>query len=159
VLHRRDQRRPGVLRAEGSKRCHPEQDGNHARRTMRLTRRAMAVLLLCLSWPAGAQFANGFEGAPPPPVDPCGGAPNIRPAAFVRAQVPWSKMFYGQQFPRTPSFLTPVGSWTLRSSSNSGPPIRGKYLTVPFTPSAGQNYRLSWLNTQAIWAAGYFSPR
>src|SRR5690606_1292708 len=61
-----------------------------------------------------AGFGNGFEGAavvvpPPPPADPCANNPSIKPQGFTRSQVTWEKMFYGQTFPRTPSFLTPVG--------------------------------------------------
>src|SRR5690606_22853383 len=138
------------------------QAGDADGQAVRMIRRALAVLLLLACSPAGAQFADGFEGAapvPPPPTDPCVGDPNIKPAGFIRSQLTWQKMFYGEQFPRTPSFPTPVGSGSLRSGSNGGPPIRGKYLTVPFVPAAGQNYRLSWVNTQAVAAAGYGWPR
>lgn len=129
---------------------------------MRLIRRALAVLLLLACSPTGAQFANGFEGAAPPPpapVDPCAGDPLIKPAGYIRTEVSWERMFSGHSFPRMPSWLQPVGAWTLRTTHNTGPRMIGRYLTVPFVPQPGQSYRIAWLNAQAVGPAGYGNPR
>jgi hypothetical protein len=114
-----------------------------------------------VSDPPGQLAVVVEEGEVPPPVACTIEDPLIAPAGFTRHQLTWEQMFLGASFPNTPSYLVPVGSWTLRSLAvaTRGPAIAGRYLTVPFVPSTGRDYRISWLNAQTIMAAGYTNPR
>ena len=87
----------------------------------------------------------------------------VQPTGFTGNLVQWPNMFYGASFPETPSFAAPVGAFTLRTlaghSSNNGPPMNGRYLTVPFVPQANKNYKLSFMGVQAVYAAQYYNSR
>lgn len=81
----------------------------------------------------------------------------VQPTGFTGNLVPWSTAFFGATFPAGPSFLAPIGSFTLRATAPStrGLAMATRYLTVPFTPAANTNYKLNWLEAQPITAAGY----
>lgn len=86
----------------------------------------------------------------------------VQPAGFTGHHRTWSQLFYGAQFPHTPSYLAPVGSFTLKGildASNRGPNMNARYITTPFTPAPNTDYRISWLGAQSIPDAGYGNPR
>jgi hypothetical protein len=110
------------------------------------------ALLLLLVWPAHGQtiFADGFErgepGQPPCPEVPLG----MRVAEFT-----WAGIWYGKEWPEGNSFLTPIGSWTLRRGSPARPqPIAGVIITTPIVMD-GLPHKLGWVGAQPIPAAGY----
>lgn len=82
------------------------------------------------------------------------GDPLVRPEGFVEHLLTWEQAFYGHRYPSSGSPLAPMGSFTLRSGSDNGPPIAGRYLSIAFTPSTGV-YRLGWLQIQFIPEHGY----
>ena len=100
-------------------------------------------------------FKDGFEGGagggPIPPV--CWPAPQ----GFTVYQRTWGQVWYNRAWPLSPSFLTPIGSWTMRSGSGVfryGRPAAGLVLTVPILTDAATN-KLSWVGAQPIPGAGY----
>lgn len=75
--------------------------------------------------------------------------PLVTPEGFIEHRLTWEEAFYGNSYPSTGSPLAPMGSFTLREPPDNGPPIAGRYLTIPFTPSTGV-YLLTWLPVQFI---------
>ena len=97
-------------------------------------------------------FANGFESGVPGGPPPC---PPI-PQGFRVAQKTWGQVGYGYEWPQFPSFLVPIGSWTLRTGSTgtSSKPIAGVLITSPIVMDGG-THKLDWVGAQPIPAAGY----
>lgn len=86
----------------------------------------------------------------------------VQPEGFTGHLLQWSAIFGSGAFPNMPSHVVPTGSFSLRTildSSNRGPNMNARYITVPFTPAANQNYKISWLGAQAVLVAGYSNPR
>jgi hypothetical protein len=94
------------------------------------------------------------ESAPVPPTTPTCRVPD----GFKVTEKTWAQMFYGATAPSSPSYLAPVGSFTLRNSmSKQGLPVAGKILTTSFVADA-KAHNIRWLQVQPIPAAGYGWP-
>lgn len=84
----------------------------------------------------------------------------VQPEGFTGSLLTWPGLFWGAAFPGGPSHLAPIGSYTLRGAfPPRGPSMSRRYLTVPFTPVANMNYRISWLEAQAVPVTPYSSPK
>lgn len=92
------------------------------------------------------------EGPTPPPVPVC---PDPTPG-LLGSQVSYETMFYGSSYPTSPTYLSPVGAYTLRSSSvaTRGPSMVNRYLTTTFVAGANQNVTLRLYGAQPIPEAG-----
>lgn len=84
------------------------------------------------------------------PVDLCVGDPGIRPAGFTEYRRSWEQVFFGRSYPTTPSFLTPVGSFTISRPRNDGPRSAGMYISIPFTPEAARSVTLRFNPAQSV---------
>lgn len=97
---------------------------------------------------------SGGEGG----GDPCealGDDPLVAPSGFTMHEKTWEQAFYGYRYPLSGGPLAPIGSFTLRDEfPPTGPPIAGRYITIPFTPDGG-NHKLEWALAQPIGAHGY----
>jgi hypothetical protein len=71
--------------------------------------------------------------------------PLIRPAGFTEHVRTWPQVFNGFEFPRTPSYAMPVGSFTVTGNPDTSPPSAGMYLAIPVTLAA--NHRLRFTTT------------
>lgn len=91
---------------------------------------------------------------PKPPDPPVGGCtisdPLIKPAGYTGHAVTWERMFLGQVFPYGNAYLSPTGSYTLRSNArgDQGPTMKNKWLQVEFVPQANTTYSIYWLGVQ-----------
>lgn len=84
----------------------------------------------------------------------------VQPDDFTGHLFQWSGLFWGASFPNGPSHLAPIGSFSLRTTfPPRGPSMAKRYLTVPFRPAANMNYRISWLEAQAVPVTPYGSPK
>src|SRR5690606_31297975 len=70
----------------------------------------------------------------------------------------WPQAFYGNQYPSTGAPLAPLGSFTLKGSGNSGVPIAGRYISIPFVPGSGTS-KINWLQVQPISDYSYGPAR
>lgn len=104
-----------------------------------------------------ATVEEGGGGGPVPNCTITSSDPLFQPSSFVSHVLDWEEVFYGNSFPVIKSGgLAPVGSFTFRSPSQpSGIPIAGNYISVPFVPAAGTNYKVEWYRAQAITARNY----
>lgn len=105
---------------------------------------------------AGARAVTVSVGAAPgggtPDAENCTNiAPHslVKPTGFQMHELAWPLAFYNNEYPSSGSPLAPLGSFTLKSSGNTGPAIAGRYISVPFKPSTG-TYLLNWLQAQPI---------
>ena len=118
------------------------------------------LLLLALASPAlaGGLFADGFESMGGPPLPACASDPDPlnSPVGYQQRIVSWGDAFFGQSYPDIANGgLSPVGSFTFKSSSRpNGPPIAGKYIAIPFTAVAAAN-KVKWYGSQAIGSRDY----
>src|SRR5690606_38676711 len=60
--------------------------------------------------------------------------PLVQPEGFTEHLLPYEDVFFGNTYPSSGSPLCPVGSFTLKGSSDLGPPIAGRYISVPIVP-------------------------
>jgi len=102
-------------------------------------------------------------GAPTGPVleEVCTGMTGhelVKPAGFTIYDKTWPQAFYGNQYPSTGAPLAPLGSFTLKGSGNSGVPIAGRYISIPFVPGSG-TYKINWLQVQPISDYSYGPAR
>lgn len=121
--------------------------------------------LICYnqSGSVGARTLQVQVGAPQGPVieEVCTGmtGPLVKPAGFTAYDKPWAQAFFNNQYPSTGAPLAPLGSFTLKSAGNSGVPIAGRYISIPFVPGNG-TYKMNWLQVQPIqdYAYGFARP-
>jgi hypothetical protein len=88
----------------------------------------------------------------------------VQPAGFTGHRKTWSQLFYGAEFPEGRSFLSPIGSYTLRdlAPATRGPTMNARYITTSFVAGNNANYAIDWLGAQAIVFQGeinYNPPR
>lgn len=114
---------------------------------------------------SGSTGAKAIAVAVQQPVEPPSGencigisGPLVKPTGFTMYEKTWPQAFYGNAYPSTGAPLAPVGSFTLKSSGNTGPAIAGKYITVPFTSATGV-FKANWLQAQPIHENGYTFSR
>jgi hypothetical protein len=116
---------------------------------------------------AATVVAGSGGGDPPPGIPACtvegiaDGNVFVQPTNFVGHRLTWEQLFYGATFPEGNSHLSPIGSFTLRSTSPStrGPTMNARYFATSFVAQAGANYNISWLGAQGIQEVGYSNPR
>ena len=92
-------------------------------------------------------------GPPVPPVPVC----KDPPAGVTVHRMQWDKVFVGKQFPNSPSWPQPIGSFSLRSGSGAfkqGKPIAGQAITSPLVLD-DKPHNLSWVHAQPVDFAGY----
>jgi hypothetical protein len=96
--------------------------------------------------------AEGPTNTWPPDPSACTlpSSPAIRPAGFVEYVRTWEVAFFGQSYPNTPSFLAPIGSFTISKPLNNGPSSVGMYLSIPFIPNAAQSITLRHNPAQTV---------
>ena len=97
-------------------------------------------------------FKDGFEVTAPP-----GPFCQPVPSGFTVYQKTWLQLFYDRPWPTSPSFLTPVGSFSLRSGNGAfryGRPAAGIVITTNFTTNAFMN-KVAWVGAQPIPQANY----
>lgn len=102
-------------------------------------------------------------GAPQGPVlaEVCTGMTGhelVKPAGFTAYDRTWTQAFFGYQYPSTGAPLAPLGSFTLKSSGNTGLPAAGRYISIPFVPESGV-YKINWLQVQPIQDYSYGPAR
>ena len=113
----------------------------------------LGLLLFPLVSEAQSVFKDGFEGSGSPGGPVC--VPP--PLGFSVFNNTWGQTFYDRPWPTSPSFLTPIGSWTERSGNGTfryGRPASGLVLTTKITTDDLTN-KLSWVGAQPIPLAGY----
>lgn len=112
------------------------------------------LVLLALLFPSLvlAQLSDGFESPPPmKPVEPQCSVPE----GFTVVEKRWEDIFYGRSWPDSPSFMTPIGSWSYRDRyAPYGKPAAGRILTASFVADENM-HRLSFNGVQPIPAADY----
>lgn len=121
-----------------------------------------SLLLLALNPVAG--FANplvdGFESPPPvipeePHEQPSPEPVCDVPAGFTVVEKRWEDIFYGASWPHSPSFQTPIGSWSYRDRYYPyGKPAAGRLLTASFVADEAM-HKLTFVNVQPVEVAGY----
>ncbi len=87
-------------------------------------------------------------------IDPNLADPWYTPAGYTERVVSWSSAFNNTQFFTPTTYLHPIGSRTINDQS-----VSNNYIVIPFTPVAGQNYKLDWAEAQAVALVGYFAAR
>lgn len=121
------------------------------------------VLLLAAActtpvWSADPEIttlADGFES--PLPEIPAEELPRCEPipAGFTVVEKRWEDIFYGASWPHSPSFQTPVGSWSYRDRYYPyGKPAAGRLLTASFVADEAM-HKLTFVNVQPVEFAGY----
>lgn len=111
------------------------------------------------------QLVNGQckrdEPVIPPPVGGCSiKDPLIAPAGMAAHRVTWPKLMLGAEFPYGNSYLSPTGSYTLRTGTSQGPTMTGKWIEVEFVAEANKLYNIYWLGIQRQAAVpGYRQAR
>lgn len=86
----------------------------------------------------------------------------VQPTGFTGHMVSWQNLMLGATFPNGNSFLSPIGSYTLRSVSpaTNGPVMSSRYISTEITPEANKNYQISWVSVQRQEEVpGYTSAR
>lgn len=118
---------------------------------------ALALIILCGEC-SGQVFRDGFESESGPQLPECANDPDPlnSPIGYQQRITSWADAFFGQSYPDIANGgLSPVGSFTFRSSTKpSGPAIAGSYIAIPFTATAGAN-KVEWYGSQAILSRGY----
>ena len=112
---------------------------------------SVVVPIVAVLFPAAAfaQFSDNFESAQEREPE-CS-----VPDGFKVFEKRWEDIFYGVAWPNSPSFLTPVGSWSYRDKyARYGKPAAGRILTASFVAD-DKTHRLGFLSPQPIPAAGY----
>ncbi len=120
---------------------------------------ALSLLALPLAVEGQTIFRNGFEGNPTtPPIPDCVSATG---APYSIKEYSWARMFYGNAWPdvQTSSILSPVGSFTTKTSSYVGAPAAGLILTTKFKITAPGPNKLGWVGAQGIPAHNYGTPQ
>ncbi|SDE00779.1 hypothetical protein [Aquimonas voraii] len=85
--------------------------------------------------------------------------PLIRPQGFTEHVRTWAQIFNGFNYPQTPSFQMPVGSYSVTRDSSTSPPSAGMYLAVPITLPDNAFLRLTTYQATGRFAINYFEPR
>lgn len=103
-----------------------------------------------------ATVVNGTGGGNPTTPPACnieGIADNnqfVQPTGFTGHMVTWQNLMLGATFPYGNSFLSPIGSYTLRavSPATNGPVMSSRYISTEIVPEANKNYQISWVSVQ-----------
>lgn len=119
------------------------------------------VLLLC-AWSTTTWGADGiaitldsFESPlPEPPAEELPRCEAV-PTGFKVVEKRWEDIFYGATWPHSPSFQTPVGSWSYRDRySPYGKAAAGRLLTTSFVADDAM-HKLTFVGVQPVSVAGY----
>jgi hypothetical protein len=79
-------------------------------------------------------------------------------SCFLVKEFTWQDLFYGADWPDSPSYLAPAGSFSMRSPGNKqGPPIAGLVLTTSFIADNAA-HKISWVGAQSIPSVAYTVP-
>lgn len=114
--------------------------------------RLLILLAALLPTLALAQLSDGFES--PAPVEPVEPQCSV-PAGFTVVEKRWEDIFYGISWPNSPSYMTPIGSWSYRDSSAPyGKPAAGRILTARIVAD-DKMHRISFAGVQPVPYAYY----
>ena len=83
----------------------------------------------------------------------------IRPQGFTEHVRTWAQIFNGFNYPQTPSFQMPVGSYSVTRDSSTSPPSAGMYLAVPISLPDNAFIRFTTYQATGRFAINYFEPR
>jgi hypothetical protein len=114
-----------------------------------------------------ANVVQGTGGNPLPTTIPACETPGImghelvQPAGFTGHLLTWDQALFGAVFPDGNSYLSPIGSFSLRALAQGtrGPTMTARYLSIPIVAGASANYKFGWLGAQAITQVSYNPPR
>lgn len=111
-----------------------------------------------------ATVEGGGGGTDPLTIPACttdgiAGSDFVQPQGFTGHRRTWGQLFYGAEFPEGRSFLSPIGSYSLRdlAPTTRGPTMNARYITTSFIAQPGGNYAIDWLGAQAVVWSGEIS--
>lgn len=128
------------------------------RSLLRTTVLLLAAACTTPAWSADPEIttlADGFES--PLPEIPAEELPRCEPipAGFTVVEKRWEDIFYGVSWPYSPSFQTPIGSWSYRDNTAPyGRPAAGRLLTTSFVADEAM-HKLTFVGVQPVDTAGY----
>lgn len=120
----------------------------------------------CVLDPLGLCKREGPPVPPQPGIPACNvqgiadGRTYVQPAGFTGHMVTWAQLLSGATFPNGKPYLSPTGSYTLRSLSPStqGPTLMGRWFATEIVPQSGKNYMLSWVQAQRQVSVPGYNP-